>query len=228
MAARPRTPSPTSPSATSTSRPPRSTPMPQHGDGAAGLVDHLRGRAVRARRLQRDPLAGCRHRRRAARRRLAADRQPPGRRAAAHPAGDAGRRPGRPDRPDHPVVRVGRPRLVAGGCERQGADAVATARQVGLAGLDRQPDRVPRSQGQRRGAGQQRAQPEERRGPGRRRALGLSGHARCRDAARRPRREERRHRHRPAEGADRSRPVAARDQPAVGRSARVGRGDPRR
>ena len=48
---------------------------------------------------------------------------------------------------------VGRPRLGAGRGQRPGADAVAAARQVGVAGADRQPDGVPRSQGQRRGAG---------------------------------------------------------------------------
>ena len=60
---------------------------------------------------------------------------------------------------------LGRPRLGPGRRQRPGADAVAAARQVGVAGADRQPDGVPRGQGKRRGAGQQRAQPEERRRP---------------------------------------------------------------
>ena len=62
----------------------------------------------------------------------------------------------------------------------------------------------------------QRAQPEDRRGRRRRGAVGRPGRARAGAAAGRPRREERRHRARAAEGADRGRPVAARDQPPVG------------
>ena len=120
---------------------------------SAAVVDHLRGRAVRDRRLHRDP--------------------PAGRDSGAAPLGAAlpliGDRPAAEQQrillamlglglvglivADDPVVRLRRPRLGAGRCQRPGADAVAAARQVGLAGADRQPGGVPRSQGQRRGAG---------------------------------------------------------------------------
>ena len=85
-----------------TSRPPpRSTPMPQaRRRRRADAVDHLGGDAVRDRRLHRDPPAGRRHRRGAARRRLPLIGKRPGRRAAADPARDPRPRPGRPDRPD--------------------------------------------------------------------------------------------------------------------------------
>ena len=120
-------------------RPPRPMRRRRAGDGAAQpIARSSRGRAVRERRLHRDPLPapttgaeplGA----------AAADRRSADRHAAAHPA-----RAARPSAwsacsADDLRSRAARPTArAAGGGHRPGADAVAAARQVGVAGAGRQ------------------------------------------------------------------------------------------
>ena len=125
---------------------------------------------------------------------------------------------------DHPVVRLGgrgSAQVAASGQALMQSQRLAKSVSQALTGNRR---RFPKSRRAPR-CSRQRAQPEDRR---RRVAAAPSGvqDASTGAAAGRPRREERRHRDRPAEGADRGRPVAARDQPPVGRPARDVGGDP--
>ena len=147
----------------------------------------------------------------------------PGRRAAAHPAGDARRRPGRPGR----ARRSCRSRRPAAAAAQVAASGQALMQSQRLAksvsqALIGSPTAFPEVKESADVLAEQRAQPEDRRRRRRRpRRRGVQDDARSGDAAGRPRREERRHRARAAEGADRGRPGAARDQPPVVRPARV-------